>query len=155
MNTTKKTGLLFILTGLILIGYSLIIINYFENIDLGRRFQTKEFLESDLYQWLGLFWISIGLIYLVFYKIDRIQLVDKLSKRHYWLTLFFVIELISVPIQNKYYPTKNYRDTILMDVFNTFLAISFILFLIGKFGFIINLIKSTYAYFAIKKGWRN
>ncbi len=155
MKKTKLISLLFCVTGIIVIGYSFVINTFFENLDLGKRFHASEFRESDLYIWMGFIWIFFGLIYFIFYRMDKFQLKDKLSRMHYWFTLLFVIELMFVPIQNRYYPTDVYRGTLLMKIFDGFLAISFMLFVIGLFGFVANLINSGYAYFLIKKGWEN
>jgi len=154
MNKTKQTSLFFGVIGILVILYSFLIKSYFENLDLGKRFNAGEFRESDLYIWIGIIWLFLGLVYYLFYQIDKIQLSDKLSKRHFWFTLFFIIELIAVPIQNRFYPTDLYRGTILMNILDIYLAISFILFLVGLYSFLMNLIKSTYSYFLIKKGWK-
>jgi hypothetical protein len=155
MNITKKISLLFCATGFLIIGYSFVIKTYFENLDLGKRFNASEFRESDLYIWIGIIWILLGLIYFIFYKTNKIQLEDKLSKRHFLFTLFFVIELMAIPVLDRYYPTKLYRGTLLMKLLDAYLAVSFVLFFIGKFGFLSNLIKSTYAYLIIKKQWNH
>ncbi len=49
MNKTKQTSLFFGVTGILVILYSFLIKSYFENLDLGKRFNAGEFRESDLY----------------------------------------------------------------------------------------------------------
>ena len=155
MNLLKKYSLLFIITGSIIILESFIIKTSFENLDLGKRFQTSPFYESDFYLFFGLFWLFLGIIYYSFYKIDKIILVDNLISKHYWFSLFFIITLISMPFLNKYLPTNEIRNTIIYNVLNIYMLVSFFLFIASWIVFFKNIIKSTYAYYVIKNNWNN
>ncbi len=153
MSKSKLYSLIFSITGAVIIIYSLFFRLFFINIDLGKRFNSKPFYESDLFFWVGLIWILIGGIYFLFFKMNKIQLIDKYTIKHYWFSIFFIIMLLIVPVLNKFYPTKEYRDSFIDNFFMFYSIISFFLFLIGFVLFVVNIIKSTYAYFLIKSKW--
>lgn len=155
MKIKQKYSLIFVLTGVLLIIFSYIIKLFFDNLDWGKRFRTNPFYESDLYFWLGIISMLLGIMYFAFNKINRIQLIDKFIVRHYWFSIFFIIALVFVPFLNKYFPSNKYGGTLVYMFFSSYTFASVLFFFASFVIFFMNIIKSTYAYFLIKSKWKN
>ena len=150
----NKYSLIFIMTGIVLITYSQIVKLYFDNSDVSTNFSlNKPFYVSYFFSYAGYIWILIGIIYEVFFLIDKIQLVNKLVIKHYWYSVFFLLLLMSVPVLDKFYPTKENPNVLFTNFFDLFSIVSFILFIASLYLFLKNIISSSYSYFIIRSKW--
>ncbi len=152
MPVSRLYGFLFAGTGLAVVLFSSLVRNYFPDQDLGERFALGPFYESDLYFWIGSFWIMQGALYFLFYALDKIQLIDKLTKKHYWFSLPFVVVLVTTAVLERYHPVVNELGG---SIFGLLGAFSFFMFGAGFIFFLVNLIHSIYSYYLIKGRWRN
>jgi len=146
--TTFKYGLILLITGLLIFIYSKTIFLLVDNIDIGKRFSSPE---SDLFMWIGIFQILTGLLYFLIHYKAKLHLIDKATIRSYWFTLPLIVMFLITPILDKYYPTSEYGDTTLSNIIIIYVIISFLLFFIGVYYFLINFIKSIYHFYIIKK----
>lgn len=153
MKKKYKYSYLFAFTGLLLVGYSFIVKYYFPNKNLGVRFSAGAFYESDFYVTLGCVGILLAGVYYAFYRIDKIQLKDKLVARHYWFSLPMMIELALLPIMDIYLPTDKYRDNIAIYLIDFVIPIPIFMFLASIFFVLSNFIYAIYVYFTIKRNW--
>ncbi len=146
-SVSFKYGLIFLSTGFLVSVYSKIIFNYADDINIGERFKSNVFLQSDLFEIVGIIQIFIGLIYLIIYFKNKFHLIDKATIRGYWFTIPLITSLLMTPILDEYYPTSKYGDTFLTEILDYYLILSTILFFIGIYYFGLNFIKSIYVYY--------
>lgn len=149
MNKLKKYSFIFLITGILVVIYSFIVIVFFENKDLGVRSGLSSFYVSDVFLTLGVIWIIFGLIYFIFFKFDKIQLNNILIIKHYWLSFFFVMLLVSFPILDKFFPTSEYNGSLLNAFFMLYALVSIVLLVVSVFLFFKNILISTYTYYVI------
>lgn len=150
-SITLKYGFILFITGLITLIYSKVIFIFVNNIDIGKRFDSPEFYESDLFNFIGLFQIFTGLLYFLIYYKTQFQLVDKATIRNYWFTMPFILIILIIPLLDKYYPTDKFRHSALFNVFGVYMAVSCYLYLAGVYYFVMNFIKSFYAFYVKSK----
>tara|TARA_R110001606_G_C14917422_1_gene596170 strand:+ start:59 stop:535 length:477 start_codon:yes stop_codon:yes gene_type:complete len=153
-NITFHYGLIFLFTGILIFIYSKIIFNYTEDINIGERFKTKGFFESDLFSIIGIVQCFIGFLYLLIHLKGKFYLIDKATIRSYWFTIPFILSILMIPVLDKYYPTSKYGDTFLTKIIDYYSILSTFLFLAGVYYFSYNFIKSIYAYHKIKTKWK-
>lgn len=154
-SITFKYGIIFLITGLLIAIYTAIIFNHVTDANLGIRFKLDDFYESDLFKFIAIFQIIIGIIYLIIEFRASFLLNDKKTWKSFWFTNSFILLILMIPILDKYYPTDKYGDTILSQIIMIYIFVSLILFLGGIYLFYANLISSIYSYFVIKKSWKN
>ncbi len=154
-STTFRYGVLFILTGFLILLYSKMIFLNVPNVNLGKRFSTGEFYESDFFNLIAMLQIIVGIIYLVIEFKAIFYLIDRKTILNYWFVNSFILVILSVPILNKYYPTDGYGGTKISQLIMVYIFVSLILFFVGIYHYLTNVIKSVYSYFVIKKGWKN
>lgn len=146
-------GLVFLFTGILVFVYSKVIFNYTDDINIGERFQNKDFFESDLFSIIGVVQCFIGFLYLSIYFKGKFYLIDKATIRSYWFTIPFILSILMTPILDKYYPSSKFGDTLLTKIIDIYITLSTFLFLAGVYYFSYNFIKSIYAYYKIKTKW--
>ncbi len=151
MSVSRLYGFLFAATGLGIVMFSSLVSNYFPNQDLGERFALGPFYESDLYFWIGSFWIVQGALYFLFYALDRIQLIDKLTRKHYWYSLPFIVVLVMIAVLERYHVPVNDLTGAIFGLLGT---TSLFMFAAAFIFFLVNLIQSIYSYYLIKRNWR-
>lgn len=152
-NLTCKYAFIFILTGLLIGVYALLIAYSTMDLNLEKNFSTKGLFLSKIFVCVGAVEILIGLVYLVIYFRNKLSLVDSATIKNYWYTLPFIIMVLSVPLLEKFVPLDKYENTMLSKIIDVCNLISVILFICGVYYFFYNLIKSTYAYLLIKGKW--
>lgn len=82
-DTTFKFALISFITGILILIYSNLIFNYVEDKNIGERFKSNEFLESDLFIIIGAFQVLNGLLYFLTYFKGKFYLIDKATIRSY------------------------------------------------------------------------
>ncbi len=154
-STTFKYGILFLISGLIILTYSIIIFNYTIDANLGIRFRVDDFYESDLFKLIAFSQIIVGVLYFIIEFRSSFFLNDKRTKRSFWFINSFVLLILFIPLLDKCYPTEKYSHTILSQIIMLYTFISFILFFAGIYLYFSNLISSIYLYFVIRKDRKN
>ena len=146
----KRFAKAFGFSGLVLIVYSLFVKFALDNPDFGSGFDNVDvsFTLADIFLIWGLIRLLTASTYLIFSRVDKIQLNDKLVKHHFIFTSFFPLVVMVAPLLDTYYPESS--DTIFADIITYYSIFSFFAFIYGVGTFVYNLIKSTVVYFFIK-----